>query len=468
MGRYVCALAHPHIPPVTSLPTPCLPEGFCAPRGFFSSLSCSLGLLKQRLGTVVARSAAKREWTPHVPRDQPSGGTEQLFPCAGRQKRKRRATHNVGHQCKRAQAHCPRPPPSLLPLLLLPAPQRLLKAVSHFHMGVFILVFFFCHCGGCTRSGRISASSSQRRVLARAVLPRGPIPQGPVSLGPMTVSAVVVLVLSAAHLSSAYVGSSASFTGLLGSRTAVTRLPMCQIGRLFPGQSTDCRNRPRPGMRLEMQQRRGRGGGRGRGRGRGGGRGRFDFDRGGGRLGDGDGMSTDYVRGGAMDPAAVLDERLDLFVQNELEDWDTQATRNFDGIFRPRGLGRSRFNDEPPYGGTKVQRGRVRCMCAPNRLDEYVSSSAVSCIPRPQCAFKNIFSPAAVCILYCCTRVLGLNRFFPPDSKRLAYYQRPGRLDLDVGDCCRSAAGPAQTPGPKALLQGPSTHSPTRGRRNRG
>ena len=165
-----------------------------------------------------------------------------------------------------------------------------------------------------------------------------------------------------------------------------------------------------------------------------------------------------------MDPAAVLDERLDLFVQNELEDWD--ATRNFDGIFRPRGLGRSRFNDEPSYGGTKVQRGRVRCMCAPNRLDEYLSSSAVSCIPRPRC-LQNIFSPAAVCILYCCTRVLGLNRFFSPDSKRLAYYQRPGRLDLDVGDCCRSAAAPAQTPRSKAVLKGHSKHSATRGRRNR-
>jgi hypothetical protein len=75
-------------------------------------------------------------------------------------------------------------------------------------------------------------------------------------------------------------------------------------------------------------------------------------------------MSTDYIRGGMPDPAAALDERLDRFVQSELEgrqDWSSARRKRggFDVEFRPRGLGRNNFHDGESFGNSNVQRGRV-------------------------------------------------------------------------------------------------------------
>ena len=153
----------------------------------------------------------------------------------------------------------------------------------------------------------------------------------------------------------------------LGRRAGAGRAPLLQL---------HMQERFRPRGARGAGPRRGRGGNERRG-GRGG-RGRGGRDTFG--DGDGGGMSTDYVRGGAT---AALDDRMDRFLQKELGDgmdWNLGSSGRgrgrgaFGGVFTPRGLGRRNFQDDDEYQG-KVQRGRV---CArPN-----VCQTCPCCNPR--------------------------------------------------------------------------------------
>jgi hypothetical protein len=234
----------------------------------------------------------------------------------------------------------------------------------------------------------------------------GPVPRDgargrfPRRLLHMAVSAIVALVITASSSGdasavqycvdlapvSAYAppGAAQAFAlGQQGAAAAAGRMCMPLQSRVLLGRSAGAA-RPVP-LLLHMQERsrqyrggqqqRGRGG-RGRGR-----EGRDDI-----RDGDGGGMSTDYVRGAGatLKPDDRLDEKLNRFLQREVEDgegWNFKPGRRSggrgrgSGVFTPRGLGRSNFIDDDDYQGN-VQRGRVCAAIAEAPLPTLLASSA--------------------------------------------------------------------------------------------
>ena len=197
----------------------------------------------------------------------------------------------------------------------------------------------------------------------------------------MAVVAAIFALATTLHSASAYVGPLpravyGAFNA--GGRDAHINMPSLSTYRSIlearEGAGLGHRIHNHPALGLHMQDRfpRGYRGGqqrRGRGRGRSNNRGGFgNGGRDGRGDGDGGGMSTDYVRGGMPDSTAFLDEKLDRFLQSELDndkDWNTDfrdrgVQRDREKfVFVPRGLGRSNFFDDDTYPG-KVQRGRVR------------------------------------------------------------------------------------------------------------
>jgi hypothetical protein len=240
----------------------------------------------------------------------------------------------------------------------------------------------------------------------------GPVPRGvargkfPRRLLHMAVSVIVALLIAASSSGdasavqycvdlapvSAYAPPGAAQAFALGQQGAVAaagRMCMPLQSRVLLGRSAGAA-RPVP-LLLQMQERsrqhrggqqqRGRGGRRWGSRGGRGREGRDDI-----RDGDGGGMSTDYVRGAGatLKPDDRLDEKLNRFLQRELEDgegWNFKPGRGSggrgrgSGVFTPRGLGRSNFIDDDDYQGN-VQRGRVCAAIAEPPLPILLASSA--------------------------------------------------------------------------------------------
>lgn len=220
---------------------------------------------------------------------------------------------------------------------------------------------------------RVVVPETKARAREGPMLRNGARRKIPGCLLQVGVSAVVALVCNAcdAFATSAFAPTGAAQALALGQHG-----PGAAAGRicmpLLLGRSI-CAARPVP-LQLHMQERsrqfhggqqRGRGGRRWGGRGGRGREGRDDASD-----GDGGGMSTDYVRGGGATLTLDdrLDEKLNRFLQRELEEGGNlnfkpgrgdRSRGRGGGVFTPRGLGRSNFNDDDG----NVQRGRVCAAC---------------------------------------------------------------------------------------------------------